>query len=138
MGGVAGHAGLFSTASDLSAFAQMMLNGGIYKHHRLFTRSLIEEFTTRQSIGDSARDLGWDTPTEPSSTGKYFSMGGFGHNGYTGTSLWIDPEKSLFVILLTNRVYPSASNDKIRQVRPMLHDSVVESLGLAVRRSARR
>jgi beta-glucosidase-like glycosyl hydrolase/CubicO group peptidase (beta-lactamase class C family) len=138
MGGVAGHAGLFSTASDLSAFAQMMLNGGIYKHHRLFTRSLIEEFTTRQSIGDSARDLGWDTPTEPSSSGQYFSKDGFGHIGYTGTSLWIDPEKSLFVILLTNRVYPSASNDKIRQVRPMLHDSVVESLGLAVRRTARR
>jgi beta-N-acetylhexosaminidase len=138
MGGVAGHAGLFSTAGDLAAFAQMLLDEGIYKHHRLLTRSLIDEFTARLTIGDTARDLGWDTPTEPSSTGRFFSNLSYGHNGFTGTSLWIDPEKNLFVILLTNRVYPSAANEKIRQVRPALHDAVIESLGLAAKRSARR
>ena len=138
MGGVAGHAGLFSTAGDVAAFAQMMLDGGIYKHRRLLTRSLIDEFTTRQTIDGDARDLGWDTPTEPSSSGRYFSNRSYGHNGFTGTSLWIDPEKNLFVILLTNRVYPSAANDKIRQLRPAIHDAVLESLGLAIKRSARR
>ena len=97
MGGVAGHAGLFSTAGDVAVFAQMMLNGGIYAHHRLLARETVEQFTARVAIGDSARALGWDVPVEPSSTGKYFSARSYGHNGFTGTSLWIDPEKDLFV-----------------------------------------
>ena len=138
MEGVAGHAGLFSTASDLAAFAQMLLNGGIYAHHRLLTRVVINQFTARQALGGSARALGWDVPTEPSSTGQYFSSQSFGHNGFTGTSLWIDPEKDLFVILLTNRVHPSATNDKIRQVRPALHDAVVEALGLVPEPAGRK
>jgi len=131
MGGVAGHAGLFSTAADIAAFAQMLLNGGIYAHHRLLARATIGQFTARQIIGDSARALGWDVPTEPSSSGRYFSRQSFGHTGFTGTSLWIDPSRRLFVILLTNRVNPTRASEKIRQVRPALHDAVVEALGLA-------
>ncbi len=131
MGGVAGHAGLFSTAGDLSIFAQMMLNGGIYAHKRLLNRSTIATFTKRDAIGDSARALGWDVVTEPdSSAGKYLSQQAYGHLGFTGTSMWIDPTKDLFVILLTNRVNPTRENDKIREVRPALHNGVCEALGL--------
>ncbi len=131
MGGIAGHAGLFSTASDVAAFAQMMLNGGIYAHHRLLARSTIEQFTARQEIGASAHALGWDVPVAPSSSGRYLSKKSYGHTGFTGSSLWIDPERELSVVLLTNRVYPTRANDKIRQVRPALHHAVVEALGLA-------
>jgi len=138
MGGVAGHAGLFSTAQDIAAFAQMILNGGIYGHDRLLARSTIREFTSRVAIGDSARTLGWDVPSEPSSSGRYFSAKSFGHTGFTGTSLWIDPERKLFVILLTNRVHPTRANDKIRQVRPALHDAIFEALGLAAGQAAAR
>ena len=130
MGGIAGHAGLFSTACDLAVFAQMMLNGGIYGGARLLSHSAIEEFTQRRSIGDNARALGWDVPTAPSSSGQYFFAESYGHTGYTGASLWIDPRRALFVALLTNRVHPSASNERIREVRPALHDAIVEALGL--------
>jgi beta-N-acetylhexosaminidase len=138
MGGIAGHAGLFTTANDVAVFAQMMLNGGIYAHQRIFSRELIGEFTERQPIGDSARALGWDVPTANSSSGHYFSNQTYGHNGFTGTSIWIDPQKDLFVILLTNRVYPSAANEKIKQVRPALHDAILSALGLAPERAAGR
>jgi beta-N-acetylhexosaminidase len=138
MGGVAGHAGLFSTAGDIAVFAQMLLNGGIYAHRRLLARATIERFTVRQEIGDSARTLGWDVPTQPSSSGAYFSPKSFGHIGFTGTSLWIDPERKLFVILLTNRVHPTRANEKIKQVRPALHDAVFEALGLAAGQAAAR
>ncbi len=130
LGGVAGHAGLFSTAGDIAEFAQMILNGGIYAHHRLLRRSTIDQFTVRQTIGDSARALGWDVPVQPSSSGQYFSAKSFGHTGFTGTSLWIDPARDLFVVLLTNRVNPRRENEKIRQVRPALHDAIFEALGL--------
>ncbi|MGB6393479.1 MAG: glycoside hydrolase family 3 N-terminal domain-containing protein [Candidatus Acidiferrales bacterium] len=130
MGGVAGHAGLFSTAGDVAAFAQMLLNGGIYGHTRILDRATIAQFTARQTIGDSARALGWDVPVQPSSAGKYFSPESFGHTGFTGTSLWIDPTRQLFVVLLTNRVNPTRANEQIRQVRPALHDAVIEALGL--------
>ncbi|HXN24956.1 MAG TPA: glycoside hydrolase family 3 N-terminal domain-containing protein [Candidatus Dormibacteraeota bacterium] len=131
MGGVAGHAGVFSTASDLSAFCQMLLNGGIYAHHRFLRRSTLNEFTGAQSISGGTRVLGWAVPTEGSSAGHYFSKNSFGHTGFTGTSIWIDPQKELFVILLTNRVHPTRENNKIREVRPAVADAVVESLGLA-------
>ncbi len=130
MGGIAGHAGLFSTATDLAIFAQMMLNGGVYAHRQMFPRATVNGFTARINVGDSARALGWDVPTVDSSSGRYFSKESFGHNGFTGTSIWIDPKKDLFVILLTNRVYPSAANDKIRQVRPILHNAILEALRL--------
>ena len=138
MGGIAGHAGLFSTAQDIAAFAQMILNGGIYGHERVLARSTIQQFTARQTVGTSARTLGWDVPEEPSSSGRYFSAKSFGHTGFTGTSLWIDPERKLFVVLLTNRVNPTRANEKIRQVRPALHDAVFEGLGLAAGQSAAR
>jgi beta-glucosidase-like glycosyl hydrolase/CubicO group peptidase (beta-lactamase class C family) len=130
MGGIAGHAGLFSTASDIAAFAQMLLNGGIYGHYRMLRLSTIRQFTARENVGNSARALGWDVPAPPSSSGEFFSSKSFGHLGFTGTSLWIDPERQLFVVLLTNRVNPTRANEKIRQVRPALHDAVFRALGL--------
>ncbi|HTS10711.1 MAG TPA: glycoside hydrolase family 3 N-terminal domain-containing protein [Candidatus Limnocylindrales bacterium] len=130
MGGVAGHAGLFSTAGDIAAFAQMMLNGGIYAYHRILDRATIQQFTARQDIGNSARAIGWDVVTQPSSAGHDFSPSGFGHTGFTGTSIWVDPERDLFVVLLTNRVNPTRANEKIRQVRPAVHDAVFQALGL--------
>jgi CubicO group peptidase (beta-lactamase class C family) len=129
---------MFSTAQDISVFAQMMLNGGMYAQERIFTRAMIDQFTGRVNVGDSARALGWDVPTENSSSGHYMSQRAYGHNGFTGTSMWIDPGKGLFVILLTNRVYPSAANDKIRQVRPALHDAIIEGLGLSPQHAAAR
>ncbi|MGH9803930.1 MAG: glycoside hydrolase family 3 N-terminal domain-containing protein [Candidatus Acidiferrales bacterium] len=131
MGGVAPHAGLFSTAGDLAVFCQMLLNGGVYAHRRFLRRSTIELFTSRQPVPGSTRGLGWDTPSEPSSGGQYLSRRAFGHTGFTGTSIWIDPEKKLFVILLTNRVHPTRTNERIRAFRPRLHDAVVQALGLA-------
>ncbi len=131
MGGIAGDAGLFSTAGDVAIFAQMILNGGIYAHHRVVSRATITEFTEHRAIGNSTRTLGWDVPLDPSATGRFFSPHSFGHYGFTGTSLWIDPDRDLFIILLTNRVNPSVDNIKIRQVRPALHDAIFESLGLA-------
>ena len=138
MGGVAGHAGLFSTAGDIAIFAQMMLNGGIYAHRRLLARATIKEFTSRRIIGDSASALGGDVPTEPTSSGHYFSTHSFGHLGFTGTSLWIDPDRKLFVILLTNRINPTRANEQIRQVRPLLHDAILEALDLTPGRAAAR
>lgn len=129
MGGIAGHAGLFSTAGDLAAFCQMMLNGGIYVHHRLLRRATVEEFTSAQSLAHNTRALGWVVPTEPSASGKYFSARSFGHAGYTGTSIWCDPEKNVFVVLLTNRTFPTRTNEKIQQARPAIHDAVMEALG---------
>jgi CubicO group peptidase (beta-lactamase class C family) len=130
MGGVAGHAGLFTTAGDLAVFCQMLLNGGIYGHHRLLARATITQFTAPQTVAGNARTLGWMTPTPNSTSGRYFSPRSFGHLGFTGTSIWIDPDRQLFVILLTNRVYPTRDNDKIAAVRPAVHDAVMESLGL--------
>jgi CubicO group peptidase (beta-lactamase class C family) len=131
MGGVAGHAGLFTTAPDLAAFCQMLLNGGIYGHHRMLTRATISQFTAPQALAVNARTLGWMSPTPNSSSGSYFSPRSFGHLGFTGTSIWIDPDRQLFIILLTNRVYPTRENDRIAAVRPAVHDAVIESLGLA-------
>jgi beta-N-acetylhexosaminidase len=131
MGGVSGNAGLFSSVRDASIFSQMLLNGGIYAHKRILNRSTIAQFTGRVNIGDSARTVGWDVPTPPNSSGGHLlSASAFGHTGFTGTSIWIDPEKQLFVVLLTNRVNPTRANEKIRQVRPALHDAVITSLGL--------
>jgi len=131
MGGVAGHAGMFTTASDLAAFCQMLLNGGIYAHQRLLSRATISQFIFPQILAGGTRALGWMTPTPNSSSGRYFSANSFGHLGFTGTSIWIDPDRQLFVILLTNRVYPTRVNDKIAAIRPAVHDAVIEALGLA-------
>lgn len=128
LGGVAPNAGLFSTAGDVARFAQTMLNGGVLEHQRLFSRALVEEFTRRVDVPGSTRALGWDTRSSPSSSGRYFSDRSYGHLGFTGTSLWIDPERELFVVLLTNRVHPSRDNLGIREARPALADAVVEAL----------
>jgi beta-N-acetylhexosaminidase len=130
LGGVAGHAGLFTTAADLAMFCQMLLNGGIYAHRRLLRRATIAQFTAASPLAAHTRALGWNVPTPGSSSGHYFSARSFGHTGFTGTSIWIDPDKQLFVVLLTNRVHPSRDNDKINTVRPSLHDAVVEALNL--------
>jgi len=131
MGGVSGHAGLFGTASDLSAFCQMLLNGGIYAHHRILERATIAQFTAPQRSSGGTRTLGWAVPTEGGASGHYFSAHSFGHTGFTGTSMWIDPERQLFVVLLTNRVHPTRENHKIMQVRTAFHDAVMQALGLA-------
>jgi len=131
MGGVAGHAGMFATAPDLATFCQMLLNGGMYAHQRLLARATLAQFVAPQPLAANTRTLGWLVPTADSTSGRYFSPRSFGHLGFTGTSIWIDPDRQLFVILLTNRVYPTRANDKIATVRPAVHDAVIEALGLA-------
>jgi CubicO group peptidase (beta-lactamase class C family) len=128
LGGVAPHAGLFGTAPDLARFAQMLLNGGVFEHRRLVSRGVVEEFTKRAGVPGSSRALGWDTPSEGSSAGHLMSRGAFGHTGFTGTSMWIDPERRLFVILLTNRVHPSRENNAIRQARVAVADGVMSAM----------
>ena len=133
IGGVAGHAGLFSTAKDLAIFSQMMLNGGRYGWKRVFNEQTVLDFTSRSQIMESSSyGLGWDTPSGKSSGGIYLSDSSFGHTGYTGTSLWIDKENQLFVILLTNAVHPNRSYKKKSYFdwRQRLHSSVYEALGL--------
>jgi CubicO group peptidase (beta-lactamase class C family) len=102
LGGVAGHAGLFSTAADLSIYAQMLLNGGEYNGVRVLADSTVRRFTARAA---GTRALGWDTCNQKGSCGSLMGAGAFGHTGYTGTSLWLDPERDMFVLLLTNRVH---------------------------------
>jgi CubicO group peptidase (beta-lactamase class C family) len=128
LGGVAAHAGLFGTAPELARFAQMLLNGGVYEHRRMLSRSVIERFTRRAGVPASTRALGWDTPGDGNSAGELLSARSFGHTGFTGTSVWIDPERRLFVILLTNRVHPTRENNAIREVRRALADAVVRGL----------
>jgi CubicO group peptidase (beta-lactamase class C family) len=125
MGGVAGHAGCFSTAVDVSVFAQCMLQGG----SPLVKKETLEIFTRRQdSPPATSRALGWDTPSQPSQSGKYFSSRSYGHLGYTGTSLWIDPDRRLSVTLLTNRTWPDRGSQSIKQFRPAFHDAIIEAL----------
>ncbi len=129
MGGVAPHAGLFGTAGDLARFAQMMLNGGVLDGRRIVSRETVELFTRKAGIPSSDRALGWDTKSaEGSSAGTLFSPRSFGHTGFTGTSMWIDPERQLYVILLTNRVHPTRDNPLIREARPAVADAVVRAL----------
>jgi beta-N-acetylhexosaminidase len=131
IGGVSGHAGLFSTAPDLAAFCQMLLDGGVYAHHRILRRATIAQFTSPQQLSGGTRTLGWAVPTEGGSSGHYFSAHSFGHTGFTGTSIWIDPDRDLFVVLLTNRVHPTRENQKMVQLRPAFHDAVLQALGFA-------
>jgi CubicO group peptidase (beta-lactamase class C family) len=130
LSGIAGHAGLFSNVEDLLRFAQCILDGGrTASGGQLFRPETVDLFTTRHSTADGqTRALGWDVPTEPSSSGRFFGARSIGHLGYAGTSLWIDPDQKLAVVLLTNRAWPDRSSEAIRQVRPAFHDAVVESL----------
>jgi len=102
LGGIAGHAGLFSTAADLSIYAQMLLNGGIYDGKRIIADSTVKLFTRRAA---GTRALGWDTCDNNGGCGSLMGDAAYGHTGFTGTSIWLDPENDLFVVLLTNRVY---------------------------------
>jgi CubicO group peptidase (beta-lactamase class C family) len=141
LGGVAPHAGLFSTAPDLAHLARMLLDEGSFEGRRIVSRATVELFTERAGIPASSRALGWDTPAdetgqrssvpgEPgySSAGSLLSGRSFGHTGFTGTSMWMDPERELFVILLTNRVHPTRDNNQIREVRAQVADAVVRAL----------
>ena len=127
IGGVSGHAGLFSTAHDVAIFAQMLLNGGTYNGVRILKPETVARWTAPQS-GTSSRALGWDTPSKGSSAGRYFSPRSFGHTGFTGTSMWMDPERGLFVILLTNRVNPTRNNNKQVPLRKAVADAAQMSI----------
>jgi len=127
LGGVSGNAGLFSSARDLAVFVQMLLNGGSYGGVPLIKPSTVARWTARQRP-DASRALGWDTPSPQSSAGRFFSLRSFGHTGFTGTSIWADPEKELFVVLLTNRVNPTRDNQKIGPLRRAVADVVQQSV----------
>ena len=129
MGGVAGHAGLFSSARDIHALIAC-LNRCLHGHDRLFPETLITQFLTKdESVPNASYALGWDTPSpKESASGNYFSARSVGHMGFTGTSVWWDLEKNCHVILLTNRVHPSRKNDKIKEFRPYIHDLIMKAL----------
>lgn len=129
MGGVSGHAGLFSSARDIHSLVSRLkrcLRGG----DPLLPESLLKEFLTRdKTVDKSTRALGWDTPSpENSSSGSFFSPNSVGHLGFTGTSIWWDLEKDCHVILLTNRIHPSRSNNKIQELRPHIHDLIMKAI----------
>jgi CubicO group peptidase (beta-lactamase class C family) len=123
LGGVSGHAGLFSTARDLAIFVQMLQNGGSYKGTHILTAATITRWTAPQDPR-SSRALGWDTPSDVSSAGRYFSPRSFGHTGFTGTSIWVDPERGVFVVLLMNRVNPRGLATRHTQLRRDVADAV--------------
>jgi len=125
LGGVSAHAGLFSSAHDLARFARMYLNGGALDGARIVRPQTIELFTTRQ-LQDRA--LGWQKPDGKNSAGHFMSERAFGHTGFTGTSIWIDPAHDVFVILLSNGVNPTRANTKFRRVRVALADAVMSTI----------
>jgi CubicO group peptidase (beta-lactamase class C family) len=128
LGGVAGHAGLFSTASDLAVFAEMMLNGGVYGGVRIVSDSTVARFTNRTA---GTRALGWDTADGDGGSGEYLSSRAYGHTGYTGTSIWIDPDRDMFVILLTNRVHAARARRPAKVISDVRAD-LADAAALAV------
>jgi CubicO group peptidase (beta-lactamase class C family) len=131
LGGVAGHAGLFGTAAAVGAYARHLLQV-LDGRTGAFARDTLTTFITRRAdVPGSSRALGWDTMLPTSSCGTRMSSRAFGHTGFTGTSLWIDPERGAYVVLLTNRVHPTRANQQIKQVRAALHDAVIESFDSA-------
>jgi len=130
--GVAGHAGLFSNVPDLLRLAGAVLNAregsGTEGSSSLFDRTAVETFAQRQAPEGSSRALGWDTPSENSTSGKHFSPHSIGHLGFSGCSLWIDLEAHIVVCLLTNRTWPDRSCRLIREVWPVFHDAIREAL----------
>jgi CubicO group peptidase (beta-lactamase class C family) len=147
LGGVAPHAGLFSTAQDVAIFANAILQcgAGAPARETLTADDNLSEskkndvlqivrsdtaalFTRRDATPGTSRALGWDTPSSPSQSGRYFGPNSYGHLGYTGTSLWIDPDREISITLLTNRTWPDCSNQAIKQVRPRFHDAIIEAL----------
>jgi CubicO group peptidase (beta-lactamase class C family) len=130
MGGISGHAGLFSTGPDLGKFAQMLLGcfspATSHQPPAIVDCATAQMFTRVQDAAFSSRALGWDTPSGTSSAGTLMSRRSFGHTGFTGTSMWMDPDNDLFVILLTNRVHPTRENQLIFQVRRAVADTAFE------------
>jgi CubicO group peptidase (beta-lactamase class C family) len=128
LGGIAGHAGLFGTAAAVGSYARHLMQV-LDGRTGIFRRATLEEFVTRRpDMPGSSRALGWDTMLPTSSCGTLMSERAFGHTGFTGTSLWIDPEKDVYVVLLTNRVHPNRSNDAIQRIRRAVHDAVIGEL----------
>jgi CubicO group peptidase (beta-lactamase class C family) len=129
LGGAAGHAGLFSNALDPLLYAQCLLAP---QGRQLFTPETVQLFTARAGLPlGSCRALGWDTPSPPSSSGRFFSHHSAGHLGYAGTSLWIDFDRQVTIVLVTNRTWPDRQSQEIRTVRPAFHDAVMQALGNA-------
>jgi CubicO group peptidase (beta-lactamase class C family) len=132
LNGVAGHAGLFSNVPDLLRFAGAILRSakpaGPEANPSLFSSAVLKQFAERQPPEGSSRALGWDTPSEPSSSGEHFAPYSIGHLGYSGCSLWIDLDAAVAVVLLTNRTWPDRQNQSIREVRPLFHDAVRNAL----------
>ncbi|HJQ20802.1 MAG TPA: serine hydrolase [Gemmatimonadaceae bacterium] len=131
LGGVAGHAGLFSTATDLAIFAQMMLDGGELNGVRIVADSTVSLFTKRVDPDGTTRALGWDTCGHDGSCGKYLGKRAFGHTGFTGTSLWIDPDRDLFVVLLTNRVHAARARRPSKVIADVRAD-VADAAALSI------
>ncbi len=128
LGGTAGHAGLFSTAEDLAKLTYIILNHGKNGDSILFRENTVTDWTSKQT-NQSTRGLGWDTKSEKnSSAGNKFSLNSFGHTGFTGTSVWVDNDRELFVILLSNRVHPTRQNRNIYKFRPLIHDAVIDAV----------
>ncbi len=132
IGGVSGHAGLFSSGRDLARFARMYLSNGALDGVRVLDAATMAQFTRVQDTTVSRRALGWETPTGGNSAGHRFSAAAFGHTGFTGTSLWMDPKQDVFVLLLTNRVNPTRTNLKISRVRVAMADAALAALGAEV------
>ncbi|MDQ1333961.1 MAG: Beta-lactamase protein [Thermodesulfobacteriota bacterium] len=133
LGGYSGHAGLFGTAAEVYALADLLRRHWRGERSDYLKAETVRAFFTRQDIvKGSTWALGWDTPSPAnSSAGSYFSKTSVGHLGFTGTSLWMDLKQDVIVILLTNRIHPTRKNEKIRAFRPVLHDQVMEAFGLA-------
>jgi len=131
MGGYAGHAGLFGTAADVGTIGSFLLRCYNGSQEELLRPDTVQTFFERQRHPrDTTWALGWDTPSRSgSSTGTFFSEKSVGHLGFTGTSLWIDLEKQVMVIFLTNRVHPSRENEEIKVFRPRIHDCIMDALG---------
>ena len=127
LGGVAGHAGLFSSARDLAVFAQFLLDGGVYHNRQIVSPETLARWTARQSAL-SSRALGWDTPAPGASSGRFSSPRSFGHTGFTGTSLWLDPERGIFVVLLMNRINSRGASELHLQVRRDVIDAVQSAI----------
>jgi CubicO group peptidase (beta-lactamase class C family) len=127
LGGVAAHAGLFGTASSVGAYAQMVLRT-LREETILGSPDQMRVFTTRTGVTGSSRALGWDTMLPTSSCGSKISPHSIGHTGFTGTSLWIDLDREIYVVLLTNRVHPTRENQQLPNLRARIHDAIFESI----------
>ncbi len=128
LGGVSGHAGLFSNGHDLAIYVQMLLNDGKFNNKQILDAKIIDDWTNRE-FTQSERGYGWDVKygSKPS-CGVKFSNKSFGHTGFTGTSIWVDKERELFVILLSNRTYPTRDNNKHIRFRPLIHTAIIDAI----------